>query len=620
MAKVVKRNLDAARRAPVRKKSYEAPVVRRRKREVPKEYRTMEKASKKGGGCLFFLFLIFVVALAGLIYWNKNGTTNTDESITVRVDGPKKIISGDQVVYEIEYENLDIVTLENIKLSVRWPNGFYFDEANIEPSDQNATTWYLDDLPTKQSNSLEIKGQLVGQKDDELSAIFTLEYQPVNFHSDFSVKEIIDTKISDSKIELSIDAVDKTLVATEQTINISFKNLTNRDLEDLYLDIIYPEDFVLLDELSSNEEEEEDLEDFVDEEVVEEESIFIPEDDYWKFSLPAAIEANMVLYGVFPVDSKSQQSLIVEVGNMIDGTFRRLSQVTQDIQVVNPKFDIDFSINNEYNNPTVNWGDILRYQLEVTNLSETEFNGVVVTALLDSQVLDWEGLDTVGIVQESNIIWTSAEDEELDIWPPGDSRIFTWQIDIIDQPVPERMIENIIKINVDGLADWEQVTTPLLVTVGEAVVFNNGIYWDLGGRRVGSGLLPPQMGESTQYLVIWSIPEATGNFDSATVVTTFPPEVKFLSETDIQEGEIIFDDDTRNLTWQIDDLDNLLLPMTASFIIEVIPTEDNVGSAMVLMNPTTLTAEGIEQVIIRSKMLKTSDVYADSSEPIGIVE
>ena len=104
MAKVVKRNLDAARRAPVRKKSYEAPVVRRRKREVPKEYRTMEKASKKGGGCLFFLFLIFVVALAGLVYWNKNGTSNTDESITVSIDGPKKIISGDQVVYNIEYK------------------------------------------------------------------------------------------------------------------------------------------------------------------------------------------------------------------------------------------------------------------------------------------------------------------------------------------------------------------------------------------------------------------------------------------------------------------------------------------------------------------------------------
>ena len=74
------------------------------------------------------------------------------------------------------------------------------------------------------------------------------------------------------------------------------------------------------------------------------------------------------------------------------------------------------------------------------------------------------------------------------------------------------------------------------------------------------------------------------------------------------------------MTWQIDDLDNSLLPMTASFIIEVIPTEDNAGSAMVLLNPTTLTAEGIEQVIIRSKMLKTSDVYADSSEPIGIVQ
>ena len=612
MAKVVKRSLDAARRAPVRKKSYEAPTVRRRRRgEVPKEYRTMEKASKKGGGCLFFLFLIFVVALVGLIYWNKNGTTNVDKSIAVYVDGPNKIISGDQITYTIEYDNLDIVTLENIKLSVRWPNGFYFDEATIDPSDDNATTWYLEDLLSKQSDSLEIKGQLVGQKGDELSAVFTLEYQPANFHSDFSVKEIIDTKISDSKIELSIDSVDKTLVATEQTININFKNISKEDLTDLYLDIIYPEDFILFDE---------EIEDEDESEIEQVQSIFITEGDYMKFSLPAGEEATFVIVGNFPTDSKNDQSLVVEVGNMIDDDFRRLSRVTKDIQVINPKFDIDFSINGEHNNPTVNWGDTLRYQLEITNLSSTDLNDIVITALLDSQVLDWDSLDTIGLVQESNIIWTSEEDETLTDWSAGGSRIFTWQIDVVENPVPERMIENILKINVQGLADWEQVTAPVLVTVGEAVVFNNGIYWDLGGRRVGSGLLPPQVNESTQYLVIWSIPEATGDFESATVETVLPPEVSFLSETDIQEGDLTFDDETRSLIWQIDNLDNLLLPVTASFIIEVIPTIENLGTAMVLFNPITMTAEGTEQVIIRSKMLKTSDVYADSNEPIGIVE
>ncbi len=612
MAKVVKRSLDAARRAPVRKKSYEAPTVRRRRRgEVPKEYRTMEKASKKGGGCLFFLFLIFVVALVGLIYWNKNGTTNVDKSIAVYVDGPNKIISGDQITYTIEYDNLDIVTLENIKLSVRWPNGFYFDEATIDPSDDNATTWYLEDLLSKQSDSLEIKGQLVGQKGDELSAVFTLEYQPANFHSDFSVKEIIDTKISDSKIELSIDSVDKTLVATEQTININFKNISKEDLTDLYLDIIYPEDFILFDE---------EIEDEDESEIEQVQSIFITEGDYMKFSLPAGEEATFVIVGNFPTDSKNDQSLVVEVGNMIDDDFRRLSRVTKDIQVINPKFDIDFSINGEHNNPTVNWGDTLRYQLEITNLSSTDLNDIVITALLDSQVLDWDSLDTNGLVQESNIIWTSEEDETLTDWSAGGSRIFTWQIDVVENPVPERMIENILKINVQGLADWEQVTAPVLVTVGEAVVFNNGIYWDLGGRRVGSGLLPPQVNESTQYLVIWSIPEATGDFESATVETVLPPEVSFLSETDIQEGDLTFDDETRSLIWQIDNLDNLLLPVTASFIIEVIPTIENLGTAMVLFNPITMTAEGTEQVIIRSKMLKTSDVYADSNEPIGIVE
>ncbi|MBT7553050.1 hypothetical protein HN670_01105, partial [bacterium] len=49
MAKVKKRSVDSVKRSPVRKTSYEAPTVSRRKstkRKVPKEYQTFKKAPK----------------------------------------------------------------------------------------------------------------------------------------------------------------------------------------------------------------------------------------------------------------------------------------------------------------------------------------------------------------------------------------------------------------------------------------------------------------------------------------------------------------------------------------------------------------------------------------------
>jgi hypothetical protein len=159
-----------------------------------------------------------------------------------------------------------------------------------------------------------------------------------------------------------------------------------------------------------------------------------------------------------------------------------------------------------------------------------------------------------------------------------------------------------------------------MLTIGESLSFNNGVYWDLGGRRVGSGLLPPQVDEETEYLVIWSLPEATGLFDNVSVSSNLPPQVDFISEMDIQGGDLEFDLEDRSLTWTMEGFSDMILPLTASFIVRLTPEEENIGQAMTILNTTTVDASGIEDVTVRSKAIKTSDVISDSSEPIGIVE
>jgi len=596
MAKIRKRSIDSIKRAPVRKNSYEAPIVRRKKRPVPKEYQSLKKAKKKRGGCLWIIFLLFLATFAGFIYWNNQGGEVIDKSLELKIDGLDKIVSGDQVTYTIKYNNLDKVVLEKMELSVQWPSGFYFDEASIEPFDENATTWMLDNLLPNQEGELEIKGQLVGQKDDELITEFILDYQPENFTSDFSEEVSIETKITDNILELSIEGIEKTLVDEEREFKVKYINTGDEVLTELYLDILNPDDF---DIISIEPEKEE---------------------DYWIITLEPGEEKEIILKGSFSADSKPNQSLVVEIGNMVDDNFRRLARSEKDILAINPEFDISLEINGEVGNQTLNWSDIIRYQLEITNNSGTDITDVQITALLDGLALDWDSLETVGLYEESKVIWTKEEDDSLAIWKDGDKKTLTWQIKVVDEPVADRMIDNIIKVNIQGLESWEQVETSVLFTVGEGIVFNNGIYWDLGGRTVGSGLLPPQAGEETNYLAVWSLPEATGDFTSMKIESILPPQVSFVEETDVQAGELVFDEETRNLVWNITDFDNTLLPLTSSFIIQLIPTEDDIGSAIVLLNSPTLIAEGTEDIIIRSKSLKTSDVYADSNDPIGIVE
>lgn len=617
MAKIKRKNLDSVKRAPLRKKSYEAPALAKRHKQVPKEYQTLRRSSRGGGGLLWFLFFIFLATVAGFWYWSKQSTDElSNNSVEMTVEGPREIISGDQATYKISYKNIDIVSMQQMELSVRWPNGFYFDEASINPLDANATTWLLEDLSPGQKVDMEIKGQLVGRKDEELSAIFTLSYQPENFHSDFKAKGSVDTKISDAKLEVNITALDKILVSTKQQININFSNLTEDNLENLYIDILYPDDFT---EIINNKDEESD-EIYDDENSEDSQTDFVVEGDYLKLNLEGKQTKTLILNGGFNIDSKKDQLLVVEVGNMVDNNFRRLSRVEHAITVINPKFDMDFKINGQNGSQSVNWSDVLRYQLEITNKSEEDISDVVVSAMIDSFALNWDSLDTIGKYSEGKITWTKEENADLATWPAGETRIFTWQVDVVGEPQPDRMVENIIQITIDGLEDWQQVSSPVTLTVGESISFNNGIYWDLGGRRVGSGLLPPQVGEETEYLVIWSLPQATGFFDSVSVRTVLPPQVDFVSEVDIQEGELEFDLAERSLVWDMPEFDNMILPITASFVIRLTPDEESLGQAMTLLNPTTLEADGVEEVVVRSNAIKTSDVVATSNGPIGIVE
>lgn len=578
--------------------SVQSPA-RRSLREVPPEYRTLKKAKRNNGaGFLWFLFLLFLAALAGFVFWSKQNVVNVSQSLELEVTGPTEIVSGDQATYLVKYKNIDIVSLQEMELSVRWPAGFYFDEATVSPADQNATTWRLDDLQPGGEMTLEIKGQLVGAKDDKLSAIFEMTYVPQNFQSEFSAKQTIETKISDSKLEMNIEGVDKTMVATEQEIKIVYKNLTDEALTDLYLDVLYPDDMDIIS---------------VDP---------IKEGDYWQVSLAPDEAKTLTIRGSFGTDSAADQMLVAELGNMVDTKFRRLSRVEKPIAVVNPDFDIDLEINGSDKSQTVDWGDVLRYQVTIINQSPTDISDIEISALVEGQAIDWDTLETVGkLDKESNkIVWTKEADESLATWKAGETKTFTWQVKINDESGPERTVENIVQINIAGLADWKSISSPILLTVGEGVIFNNGVYWDLGGRRVGSGALPPKVGAATEYLVIWSIPEATGDFDSVKVETTLPPQTWFVENIDVQEGEMTFDESSQVLTWQIGDFQDLLLPLTASFIVRLEPEADNQGQSMTVLNATTLTASGSEEVKVRSKMITTSDVIADTNQEIGIVE
>jgi len=597
MVKTQKKDLDSAQVAPRRKSSYQAPELKSgRKKEVPHEYRSFKKAPKTHGFLIFFLFLLFASALAGFFYWNSRFSQTETKSLTMQVAAPEKIVSGDEVTYKIEYKNSDKVALTQMKLSVYWPAGFYFDSSSVPPTNDNAKEWLLSDLGSGQSGSLEIKGQLVGSKDENLEAIFTLDYQPANFSSDFSITTKTNTLITENKLELKIEAVDKTLINTEQEIKVIYKNLSPEKLEDLSLDILFPDDW-------KNTEIDPTW-----------------EGEFLATSLEPAEEKTITITGNFGADTKPEQMLVVEIGKKQDDKLRRLARAEKKIAIVSPQFETSLKINGNSGDVQANWGDELKYQLEVKNTSPSEINDAQVTMDLSGAVLDWDSMETSAQVNEQTLTWNKEQDESIATWPSQETKTFTWKVKVSKDQVTERTIDHALTINIVGLDAWEQTATLSKLSVGDNLTFNNGVYWDLGGRRVGTGLLPPQVGEETSYLAVWSIPKAAIGFNKVKISTTLSEQVFFGGETDVSVGDLSFDEETQVLTWTISSFDSGDIPATASFVLTLKPEAADKGETMTVLDTVTATAKGKEEVVVNTKVITTADVVTNTTGDIGTVK
>ncbi len=106
-----------------------------------------------GSGAIFVKESVFTVSI---------GTA----PLSLTVDGPKNVNSGDDVDLTIEVRSNSEVPMENAVVKAEYPFGFTFTEADPEAS-YSDTLWALGDIEPEGKRTIHIKGTLEGQQDEE---------------------------------------------------------------------------------------------------------------------------------------------------------------------------------------------------------------------------------------------------------------------------------------------------------------------------------------------------------------------------------------------------------------------------------------------------------------------
>ena len=87
-------------------------------------------------------------------------------------------------------------------------------------------------------------------------------------------------------------------------------------------------------------------------------------------------------------DADTPQSWVVEVNETVNEQVRRLMRKELEVVPVKPEFDIELKINGQSSDFDIEYGETLNFQLKLKNISKSVMNDLIVTALMDSDVID----------------------------------------------------------------------------------------------------------------------------------------------------------------------------------------------------------------------------------------
>jgi hypothetical protein len=186
-------------------------------------------------------------------------------------------------------------------------------------------------------------------------------------------------------------------------------------------------------------------------------------------------------------------------------------------------------------------------------------------------------------------------------------------VDLVDLSVGELLVDGVAQVSFKSGEEYKVFSSEHLVkniTTQLKLIAEARYYLDQA-TAVGSGPIPPIIGQQTTYRIYWKIFSGPVGLKNAVVKTTLPAYVEKIDENgEVTIGSPLkYNKSTREVIWSIDDLAANSLVM-ASFDVGVTPEASQVNQLLILINPTILEANAVQKVT-KTVGLLTSDLTTD---------
>jgi len=547
---------------------------------------------------LFFLFLFFL--LAGYWIWQKNSFSK--EVVKLEILGPESIGVGEKFEYLVKFKNNGNLRLEDPRLIFEYPEQAILPEGTSRRVEIGVEELGEAIYPGEE-RTFSFEARLLGKIDEAVEARATLSFRPKNLKAYYESFTTLTTIIKSVPLTFDFDFPPKAESGKKIILNVNYFSNIDYPLSNVVIKMEYPVDFEILRASPESLEMEE-----------------------WEIPV-----LNKGQGGRIEIEGKLEGKIGEtkffkgRIGVFKDGRFLILKEINKGIEIVRPLVYIRQEINGNPQYVALP-GEWLHYEVFLKNIGQEPLTEVFMVCQLEGEAFDYETLksDSGYVRPGSNIVvfdWKDipelqyidiTEEAKLDFWVK-----LKEDLKGIENPA----LKNIILV--------KGIKEEFLTKVSSKIeLVQRGFYYDeVFGN---SGPLPPEVGKTTTYTIVWEIKNYYSTIKEAKVKAVLPENVELTGRIfpEKETSKFSFDPESREVVWSIGEVERGVgvekPSLSLAFQVAFMPDKSQKGKTPLLIGEAEISGEDVwtEKIISATSSPLDTRLATDPqvSEELGIVQ
>lgn len=541
---------------------------------------------------IIILGVIATTMWAGFFVYTKFFEPTRDKEFTLEIVMEETLISGQKTQIEVVYANPTNVPIASLELDLNLPASFRTYSFNQDPTDLDNLVWELGSLSGMSDGKIIVDGVWIAQAPSETPVQAYATYKPGNFNSNFEEIAVTYVTTLESTLKTTVEGPEEGSAGQDLSYSIKIENTGEEAFEQVLAKLEMPDGFYLEQSNPSLES---------------------GGPSQWIIEQIGAGETQEITFsGTFASNVESFQYFNLSTNLVIDDREVEQSTAQAYTDVLANDMTVQLVANGSSSTTSADIGSTLRLSIGLENTEDIPIEDIDI--LLDFQAEDsipiqWSSASLDGgTISSAGISWS------LDSIEPGEKILFNTSFPL-DSAIGVGDADQFRIVASASYQGRTVMSSPIDASINTQASLSSSIrYFEDDGSVLGNGPLPPQVGNTTTYSVIWKIDNSLHDLENIRVSATLPPHVSWAGNAQQDIGAITYNDSDNTVTWNLTSLSSSVPSTQGSFSISITPDSDDVGTFIKLISSSSLSAKDkvTQQTLSRSTDSLTSDLTDDA--------